>query len=359
MFRFGAAFWVLLLHFSSTLKIVGPAPVSHFMINGFYAMSFFFVLSGVVLTYSYAGLGSTVSELKRFYLARFSRIYPSYAVILVIGLFSLPIHNGAWEPWLYTHVMSALGIQAWMPHTFIGANAATWSISCEFFFYALFPALLPVVRHLSTRQDCLRAAVYLSLFIGFLGLSDFAFGHEGTFPLVYISPLFRLPEFILGMVVGSALLARDHTRPLPRWIPWTAGAVFLLISTNQVYRVGLPTRANILVVPAVAWLLYAAAAAELSRPRLFSHWPSAVLLYLGRASFGMFLGQIPILALLVQANGTPTALGATLRSSPIAAMIGCILSSMLVGIALHELVEKPVRGFLLRRATRTTPPIAA
>src|SRR5687768_9961779 len=56
VFRFVAAVWVLLLHKQAILGRLFPAPLSHVVSNGAYAMSFFFVLSGAVLAYSYFDL---------------------------------------------------------------------------------------------------------------------------------------------------------------------------------------------------------------------------------------------------------------------------------------------------------------
>jgi peptidoglycan/LPS O-acetylase OafA/YrhL len=239
-----------------------------------------------------------------------------------------------------------LGIQAWFPQAFIGMNTGSWSISCEFFFYLLFPAVLPLLREVCTSENTPRIVLYLSLFIGFLGLSDFAFGGAGTFPLVYISPFVRAPEFILGMVLGIALRQRQAgSRFNAGWL-LISGVLVVLVSMNSVYMIGLGTRANFIVVPAIAWLIYAAAAFELSHPAAFKGAGWAPLRYLGGASYSIFLSHIPLVLWLTTSVNNPTIAKAFLET-PIPTVGLCAAVAIMVGIILHELVEKPVRRSLV------------
>lgn len=258
VFRFIAAAWVLLFHLQPLLGRIFPMPLGHVISNGAYAMSFFFVLSGTVLAYSYFDMATTPRAAWQFYRVRFARIYPVYALVQGMGVLWIGVPLSDWARWSYINAVSALGIQAWFPQAFVGLNNGTWSISCEFFFYLLFPALLPLIREIRGTRDVLRTVCYLSLFAGFLGLSDYAFGRDGTFPLAYISPLIRLPEFLIGMLIGVALRRLPAAERASRWPVFFAAAALLIVSCNTVYEVGLWTRANILVVPAVGALIFAA-----------------------------------------------------------------------------------------------------
>lgn len=146
--RFGAAAWVLLFHLQTMFVVALPRPLSHFANNGAYAMSFFFLLSGAVLAYGYYDLGTRGAAVQRFYLARLARIYPLYAVVHLIGLLWLPIPLSDFPRWAYVNVTSFLGVQSWFPLANTGVNSGSWSVSCEFFFYLLFPGLLPLIRNL-------------------------------------------------------------------------------------------------------------------------------------------------------------------------------------------------------------------
>ena len=79
LFRLFAALLVVFVHYEI---IFGD-----FVVYGAFgttALSWFFVLSGFIITYSYPNLSSP-SDLKRFYIHRFIRIYPTYFLAVVIS----------------------------------------------------------------------------------------------------------------------------------------------------------------------------------------------------------------------------------------------------------------------------------
>ena len=359
-FRFAAALWLLASHLLGRFPFVWHAPWVDVVANGLYAMSFFFVLSGTVLVYGYYQLSATGTACLRFYTARFARIYPAYAVVHLVCLLWLPVDLPTeWMRWLVVNGASALCIQAWIPHTFVGANTGTWSISCEFFFYATFPAFLPPVRVLAKPAWMARTTVYLVLLIGGLGMIDFVFAGQGTFPVYYISPFMRLPEFLLGMVLGAALRQMPPTRKVPLWAAVASAGAVLLVSMNTVYRVGLWTRANIIVVPAIACLIYWSAAYELSRPAISRQGIWRVFCYLGEASYCFFLAQLPVLAWLEAAAAKHAGMMSWAAGAPLAATLSCTVLVFGLAIALHEGVEKPARRWILRRSAEWQAKLAA
>ena len=76
--RWWAAFAVFLHHMSN----LAPMPIEGVLRYGAYGVTFFFVLSGFVLTWS-ARPGTPAST---FWWRRFARIYPSHIVALVLAL---------------------------------------------------------------------------------------------------------------------------------------------------------------------------------------------------------------------------------------------------------------------------------
>lgn len=172
-------------------------------------MSVFFILSGFLLAYRHAeDSGGT----KQYLINRVARIYPVYIVAAVLTV-----------PWMglgfdvsggYQLLVSALKlialvlaniflVQAWYPGTFyLWNDSASWSISVEAFCYLALPFLLPWLRGLSIKNllvvfvCCYVMAVIPGLYARGLTLS--------YFPFIYALPLFRLPEFLMGV---CALLA--------------------------------------------------------------------------------------------------------------------------------------------------------
>ncbi len=200
-----------------------------------------------------------------------------------------------------------------------------------------------------------RATVYLSLLIGFLGLADFAFADQDVFPLYYISPAIRLPEFFLGMVLGAALRRRPVQPAASALVPWLAGVAVLAASMNHVYKVGLWTRANIIVVPALAWLIYATACHERSRQGAPRGRAWRLLHYLGEASYSLFVVQMPFLLWFDHARKSGGAIARWAAELPVATWCTGLTIALLVSVGVHEIVEKPLRRWLLARFAQNSP----
>ncbi len=107
---------------------------------GFMGVSFFFVLSGFVLVYTYAG---RPLNLPKFLRARFARIYPAYAFSLIVTapfFFEAVKIKAASLALVSTLVVTLL--QAWFPQAALAWNKVAWSLSTEAFFYLVFPFAL-------------------------------------------------------------------------------------------------------------------------------------------------------------------------------------------------------------------------
>src|SRR5258708_486520 len=162
--RFFAAFHVVIFHFQAMQVLIGPAWFRKLSSIGYVGVSFFFVLSGFILVYTYAGRPLI---LKSFWRARFARIYPAYAFSLLVMapffFFAVLTMNIPFFAWARGHlklasilVLSLL--QAWVPPAALTWNAVAWSLSVEAFFYVLFPFLLLVLVRLSQPHLLLIAA---------------------------------------------------------------------------------------------------------------------------------------------------------------------------------------------------------
>jgi len=134
-----AAVNIVLFHFSNP-DWFGPfAPVVN---AGYASVSFFILLSGFVLGYNYnARARAGKLETKRFYEARFTRLYPIYLLSLILAFKLLPVEWGS-----HTHgmfwtgiVLSPLLLQGWIPEIATFLNTPAWTMSSEAFYYVLFP----------------------------------------------------------------------------------------------------------------------------------------------------------------------------------------------------------------------------
>jgi peptidoglycan/LPS O-acetylase OafA/YrhL len=169
-------------------------------------VSFFFVLSGFILTYRYPLLRDW-PEIRRFWLARFARIWPAHATSLVIVVATATAVLSSFDGTNLRFYVTTnlLMVQSWIPsRAAISLNGPSWSISTEFAFYLMFPLLISDFAR--TWHVKLVGAIVLSFLIV---VACFVLGIDwgnGAFPVIVGFPLTRLFEFVLGMC--AALLWR-------------------------------------------------------------------------------------------------------------------------------------------------------
>jgi len=146
--RFFAAFHVALFHMKEMGVITSPGWLKSFAGIGYVGVSFFFVLSGFILVYTYAG---RTLNLRDFWQARFARIYPAYLFSLVLFFpffyfgalkMHVPFFYFAEQHFTLSAVLVLLLLQSWVPQAALSWNAVAWSLSVEAFFYAIFPFAL-------------------------------------------------------------------------------------------------------------------------------------------------------------------------------------------------------------------------
>jgi len=109
---------------------------------GFISVSYFILLSGFVLAYNYAERARNGQlDRKRFWEARFTRIYPIYFLSLLLSLGQLsgeyPTHTKAMF-WTGV-VLTPLLLQGFVPAVATFLNTPAWTMSAEAAYYMLFP----------------------------------------------------------------------------------------------------------------------------------------------------------------------------------------------------------------------------
>jgi peptidoglycan/LPS O-acetylase OafA/YrhL len=188
-----------LVFFRHTEYLFNGTSVAHWawrlFVQGGVGVSFFFVLSGFVLTWSARG------GARSFYRRRFARIYPAYAVAWLLGG-AVAVYVGA-PVTLGIALACLLLLQAWIPHQdyFIGMNGVSWSLSCEAFFYAIFPLL---IFGLVRAHVWLRWAALLVCMAGVIAIPTYV-AHtpsDHQLWLAYIFPPTRALEFVCGIILA-------------------------------------------------------------------------------------------------------------------------------------------------------------
>ncbi len=219
--RFFAAIDIVFFHFSDPRRFGWLAPLVN---AGYIALSLFFLLSGFVLAYNYAGRARAGKlDRARFWKARFTRLYPIYALSLLLSWRMVAPEYGA-----HTHAMFWTGmaltpllLQSWIPSLATFLNTPAWAMPAESFFYALFPWLARWRRPAAVRH-CLwqLAGVWaLGMVPGFLymAFNPDGIAHPNRFSWgPWLQALkFTPPPHLASFVFGILLAGLDELTPRP------------------------------------------------------------------------------------------------------------------------------------------------
>ncbi|MCZ2829852.1 acyltransferase [Modestobacter sp. VKM Ac-2986] len=328
--RFVAALLVFGFHVAEYAPD-GPlgAVISAVFDHGLVGVSFFFVLSGFVLTWS----RRTDDSAARFYRRRFARIAPAYWAALVLALAARTLNpppSGP-ESLLVPALPSVVGVQAWFPapEVHFGGNAVGWSVSAELFFYAAFPLLVPLLDGRRTRialgAVALAVVVVPPVALHPVQVDDLAFW------AVYIFPLQRIGEFVCGMLLATAMRAG-------RRVPIGPVGAMVLVTTCYLLSGLAPLWAQTSLLMLVPFLVLIAAVTQADADGSGTLAGRRVMRLLGEWSFSFYLVHQVVLSTtlwLVRQTVPPDAVFVV--AVPVAGA-----ASLLVAVCLYLGVEKPL-----------------
>jgi peptidoglycan/LPS O-acetylase OafA/YrhL len=348
--RFFAAFHVVVFH----MRIEGFLPPGPWWYEnvaavGYIGVNLFFVLSGFILVYTYAGTG--VSP-RRFWQARFARIYPAYSVSLLLSapffFFAVRHLEIPFLAWSKQHLVTAcvltLGLlQSWFPQAALTWNAVCWSLSVEAFFYLVFPILLLWNREFTSRKlfwvVVLWSVVSLATAVLYIvvhpdGIDKINSGETTLLwkNVLSFNPLVRLPEFLVGVFAGRLFLSAK-TRPAlaaPLVLFGIAVVLALVLLADRIPR---PLISAGFLSPSFAAIIYGLAL----RPGWAKFLKARALILLGDASYSLYLLHPTVISLVADhLSSLHWALRATLA----------FLAAVAASFASYYFVEEPFRKLL-------------
>jgi peptidoglycan/LPS O-acetylase OafA/YrhL len=335
-------------------------------------VSLFFVLSGFILTYVHASPGRAPLDRRDFYVNRFARIYPTY----LLGLALI-------APFYVVHTIRVEGVarlvkgasavllllQAYFPSLAMVWNPPAWSLSDEAFFYALFPA---IAARLAPSRRSVAAAVGLGCFAVSL-LAPLAYlwlapdgpasatatsdSHGFWIDALRYEPIARLPEFVVGVVLGRLYLDDEVRRRCDAHA--ALGATLSVIAIAAVLAcssaIPYPLLHNGLLAPLYAILIVALAA---GRGPLASFLASKPLVNLGEASYALYIIQIPLLVLWIKTVALVAGERGSLPAVGVASQIGFLFFAVAASLASHKYIEIPLRDRVRATWAAMRPPRA-
>lgn len=342
--RWIAAFVVFGFHIDQ-LKISDNAVYSEIVRVLFWpgtvGVPFFFLLSGLVLTWS-AKPGDRPSS---FWRRRVARVYPNHVVTWIVVAIGLTVLSSEAAPNAGQVISGLFLVQAWIPDFdyVFGVNTPAWSLSAEALFYASFPLLLPLLKRV--RRMWIAAAGLLAA-IWALPLLFLVMPHDPAYYLVWVLPFSRMLEFALGMAV--ALMIQRGTWRGPGLLVSGAIALGAYLTVPLLQEWGYVAW----TVGPFALLLAAAAQADIKQTPSVMRRPW--LVFLGEISFAFYLVHQFVIRFVVKVTGTGISAGLA-----IGVFVVSLAVSMLLSWALFRVVEKPMERFIRTYRTKKQRAAAA
>ncbi|GLY39673.1 acyltransferase [Amycolatopsis sp. NBRC 101858] len=303
--------------------------------GGFTGVTFFFILSGFVLTCAVRPRDSA----PKFWRRRFFKIYPNHLITFAVALIPVTaitgtVLQGGW--------LNAFLLQSWSPSLEVRTsfNPVAWSLSCELLMYAAFPFIIKLVNKVRPERlwlwTLISAASVLSLpsFAKLLpagnqfpqGFSDLELW------FVFHCPAGQLLTFIFGIFMAKVVLAgRRLPLKLGGAVALTVGAYFVTPLFGPLYQFS-----AVMLIP-LGLLIAAGARADLDRLPTFLG--TRLMVWLGDISFAFYMWHHLVLVtghnLLGQGENW-----STLTSAAVLALLFAV--TLLLSWVTFKFVEQPI-----------------
>ena len=289
---------------------------------GLTGVSFFFVLSGFVLSWSTA----PARRPGVFWWHRFARIYPLHLFALVAA-FALPVrpHEMSAE----SVIANLLLLQAWWldEQVVFGVNGVSWSLSCEVAFYALLPAALLLTARLSPGRQVAAALAWFALVSA--AAAALTLLVDDGYTVALVNPVLRSGEFLLGLAASSVVRSGWRCR--------RRTAVGCLAGLGLLALLPLPARVT-QVSLALAFVVVVVVAALADLDGAPGPLTRRAAVYAGELSFAFYLAHELVIVNVKAADGL----------GPLQVTGLSLAVTVAVAVVAHHLVERPARRFLLR-----------
>jgi peptidoglycan/LPS O-acetylase OafA/YrhL len=234
---------------------------------------------------------------------------------------------------------NALLLQSWSPVDAVARSfsSVSWSLSCEFFFYATFPLL---VRWLWRVRRPIATAVVLVVLAFGVGVA-LQLRSPGWGLWLFHLPAFRIVEFACGALAATAVMRGWRPRLRMRWAAVSVVVSYLTVLLLPLaigYRMEDRWALTLVMVPSFVALI--ATCAHVDIVGAPSPLQGRTMVSLGQWSFCIYMAHPVVITLTMPLLGSPSLPGSAL---------GCVLVVLaVVGVSfvLYVTFERPLERWL-------------
>jgi len=199
-----AAWGIVLFHIKDHLLLHVPYSIYVVIEKGFLFVDFFFISSGIIISYNYfhslSGLNGP--RVKQFYLKRLIRIYPLHFLMLVayISVLAVIIYSGrGYKEFVYSghdFVFNLFLIHNWGFTHHFSWNIPSWAVSVEIAAYLIFPFIASIYIKFKNRFSILSIILFCAIIYTVYSLGDCKSIGDSIPRLGIVR---GLSEFLIGM----------------------------------------------------------------------------------------------------------------------------------------------------------------
>ncbi|MDO7786778.1 acyltransferase family protein [Desulforamulus aquiferis] len=350
IFRGLAAVMVLVCHAN---LIVDKDLFNGLLVVGRCGVDFFFVLSGFIIYYANYSIIGNPAQFNKYIRRRFNRIYPIYWVytLMTIAVHFVLLHftGKGLIYWISINLDNILRTFSLYPVNTAILEApiipVAWTLTYEILFYFMFSLLILLKPKLAIPiLSIWAAAVTLNLFLPLnsdillidviLGIKNMEFFMGCLAAHLFIRQYFKLPRYLLRLSITLGVILFV----ISCWYNVATGYILDYMHKTHIITFGVPFFIIILFTT-----------------MLEEQFPSptgkikGLLLYLGNASYSIYLTHFVILALM---NITLLKLYGL---DSLAIFIISSLSSLIIGCLSYSFIEKPLLAWLNKNTIKVKP----
>jgi peptidoglycan/LPS O-acetylase OafA/YrhL len=328
-------------------------PIAPLLYSAPTAVGYLYVLSGFVMALVYYRPEKKF-DIAGYWITRFVRIYPLYIISFLLTCYYYLDFIARIKP--RKVLVNVFVLQAWWPDYAQSFNYSSWSMTVEFFFYAIFPFFVlwayrqPVKKLIWTSvifwvaSQTIHYVLWIRYFL------------EWEYFVAYF-PLFHLNSFIMGVVGGIWYVKVGQTQnPRARDV--------LIILTGSILLAVLFTIAggaypnvphNLQPMAGILAPIFTIAivALAMDRTRLSAALSHPVLVMLGETAYALYILHVPVIWLVKRAVETWWPAHSELIFS-----YAYLPFMVAVGLLAHFYVDTPIRKWLMKIMQRISAPLA-
>lgn len=274
---------------------------SSFDFGGECGVSFFFMLSGFVLSLAYSeriakGLFST----KPFVVKQWIKIYPLHILTFIV-MFALDIRLEKYCD-ITAVIANIILLQSWVPADsfYFVANSPSWFLCDILFFYVVFSSLNKYILRSDNRKLLAISLVVILLYICLMAVLPTYLVN----PILYANPLTRLLDFIVGIILyklyvsdnGIALRDKLNGKSFLTVSLMELSVILLVVITAILYP-HLPQRVRTVSIfwLAIPLFIFFFAMTDKHSGVISKFLQGKTMLWLGNISFCIYIIHAPVL----------------------------------------------------------------